>query len=204
MEKVATVTFSLAATKAVPECVPYPTEIDLTLTSENGKYQVKTGETVTLPTGEYSVYGKFTPQKNFVIGTTVFTSKLPVVSVNEKVNITGGISSYQLTGVLESLILVVSSDEVKTWTIEGKTFDFLADSNEWYTFVAGDLAQRNLKTTIEPRQEGYLTTTFSITTNPAREGKVVQYGKFYHLHPDEHPTQSSGLVLSFPPFTNGD
>lgn len=204
MEELATITFSLASTKAVPECVIYPSEIDLTLTSDNGKYQVKTGETITLPTGEYNVVGKYTPQKNFVIGTSVYTSKIPAVSVSESIEVRSGTNTYQLTGILNSFILSVDSGEVSSWTIEGKTFDFLSDGSEWYTFVGGDLSQRNLKTTIVPRQDGYLTTTFSLTTNPAREGELVEFGKFYHLHPEEHPTQDSGIIVNFPPFSAGD
>ena len=204
-------------TKALPDAIAasMPASLPITLTSEDtGEvYKTETGKAVILPTGAYQVTGANKPRHTAeVIGSSVYLSAEPALSVSQRVEVVAGVEDYPLAAGVRSCILAVDPAEVKAWSVscngETRPVPFSVGGGVWWTYCTGDTASRLLRTEVTPTDAQHVTTTFSLTTSAAvasqTEGaRVIVPGRWYWLHPDEHPTQEGGLTLDLPEFAPG-
>ena len=187
-------------TKALPDAIAasMPASLPITLTSEDtGEvYKTETGKAVILPTGAYQVAGANKPRHTAeVIGSSVYLSAEPALSVAQRVEVVAGVEDYPLAAGVRSCILAVDPAEVKAWSVscngETRAVPFADGGGVWW-----------------PADAQHVATTFSLTTSVAiasqTDGaRVIVPGRWYWLHPDEHPTQEGGLTLDLPEFSPG-
>lgn len=203
-------------TKAFPDAIvaTIPSTIPLTVTNKvtGSAFSVNTGEAVTIPVGEYSVSGRYTPKKNQnVIGTSVYLSKSPAITILQDVSVSAGVSEYSITATYQSWVLAVDSTEASLWTMDmnytATAVDFMVDGTTWWIFCTGNLASRFLVTQVVPKDTDSCTTaTYNLTTSAsyaaANNGLVVQPGKWYYLHPNSATTEAAGFSINFPSWEN--
>lgn len=204
-------------TKGLPDAIAatMPETLDLTLTSEETgeKYTTTTGKAVILPVGPYQVAGANKPRHTAeVVGSSVYLSQAPALAVSQRVEVVAGVEEYRLAPAVRSCVLAVDPAEVKAWSVscngETKAVPFADGGGVWWTYCTGDTGARLLRTEVTPTDTQHVTTTFSLTTSAAvasqTEGaRVIVPGRWYWLHPDEHPTQEGGLTLDLPEFSPG-
>ena len=179
-----------------------PTTLDLTLTrTKTGKtYKVATGESITLPVGEYQVKGSSSPQSILNTPTkTTFVSQTAGISVDEKVNVIEGKSSYTLNPTFDCFAIVADEDvascvyqyssDSKTIEGEGLKICFVSWHNDYQLYVTAKPADYDTKEDVR--------FIFGLA------GVNATNGKFYVLHPEDVTTEEGGFIFNINTWTEG-
>ena len=196
--------FMAEISDALPESIP----LTLTNKTTSVEYIVNSGESITLPLGTYEVKGGTTPQAvQFVSGTQRYLSRTPKISVEDEIELVVGQSAYSVNARYESFALGVLPSEVSKWSGRFKgniaEVSYIEADGLWWTFVTGNLDPNNLfYTTITPLAGA--DRSFSIITSGTYDGAMlVEYGKWYVLHPSGASTQSGTFDLGLPDWIAG-
>lgn len=179
-----------------------PTTLDLTLTrKKSGKtYKVTTGQSITIPVGEYSIKGTATSQtKDAFSRQSLWASTTASISIDEDVTVTTGTNSYELTPKFDCFAIVALSDV--------KSYDY-AYANDRYS-----ASEEGIKVRFFHWDNNYELTVTAIpkdydTKDDARfifggTGVQPQEGRYYILHPEAVTTEEGGFILNTDTWTEG-
>lgn len=175
-----------------------PSSVPLTLTrTKTGKtYSVSTGESITLPVGEYSVKGSVTPSSvtNFP-RSGMWAAETASVSINEKVNVVPGTDTYTLTPNFTCFAIALGDDTASfSWTHANAT-----GSATSLMFFGWD---NNYELSVTAKPSDYdsredVRFTFGGT------GVQAQNGKFYILHTEAVTTEEGGFTFNVATWQEG-
>ena len=176
-----------------------PSEVELTLTrSKTGKtYTVSTGESITLPVGEYTVKGSVTPSSitNFP-RSGMWAAETASVSINEKVNVVSGTDTYTLTPNFTCFAIAIGDDTASfSWAHANVT-----GSATGLMFFGWD---NNYELSVTAKPADY-DSREDVRFTFGGAGVQAQNGKFYILHTDAVTTEEGGFIFNIASWSEGE
>ena len=175
-----------------------PSSVPLTLTrTKTGKtYSVSTGESITLPVGEYSVKDSATPSS--VTGfprAGMWCAETASLSVNEKVNVTSGTDTYTLTPTF-TCFAIAPGDDVASYSYAHGSASGSADG---LLFFGWD---NNYELSVTAKPSDY-DSREDVRIVFGGTGVQPQNGKFYILHTEAVTTEEGGFTFNVNGWTEG-
>lgn len=179
-----------------------PETIDLTLTrTKSGKtYSVTTGESITLPVGEYTVKANVKPSNltNFPrAGMSAMDT--PSLSINEKVTVVSGTDSYTLTPVFNCFAIAAPEDVASYSYAHGSASGTVSGDGIKLRFFGWD---NDYELTVTAKPADYDSKDDAVFVFGGT-GVQAQNGKFYILHPEAVITEESGFTFGLGAWTEG-
>ncbi len=172
--------------------MPETITLQLTRTKSGKHYSVATGETITLPVGEYTVTASIAPASVAAFPRPgMWSSSTPSISINESITIVAGTSSYALTPTF-NCFAIAALEECASYSYKHQS-------------ATGSVTGNGIKVGFFQWDNNYELTVTAIPTDyDARDdtkftfggvGVHATNGKFYVLHPDTVTTEEGGFTF---------
>lgn len=188
-----------------------PTQMALTLANKaSGEtYEVTTGTPIYMPTGTYSVVGRTAPTaRQYIYGTTHYTSGEPLVVVEDELEINAATTNYSVTAGYRCFVVAVNSGEVSSWTLQtGESWPAVTKTEGagvWWTFVIGDYDYDHPFRTMVTFADGEVLDYKFHTRDASAGGIVADFGKWYLLRQAGGTPQTGAIGLRLPEWTAGN
>lgn len=175
-----------------------PSSVTLTLArTKTGKtYSVATGESITLPIGEYTVKGSVTPSSTTGFPRQgMWSAETAGISINEKVTVVSGTDTYALTPTFTCFAIATSEDVASFSWKHGSASGSATD----LTFFGWD-NDYELSVTAKPTDYDAKDDAVFVFGGT---GIQAQNGKFYILHPESVTTEEGGFTFNTGNWTEG-
>ena len=201
------------ATKALGDDITatLPTAMSLSLTNKaNGDtYDLTTGQPFRIPTGTYSVAGRTDPAPyQFIYDPTHYTSREPLVVVEDEVTITAEAGTYYVAAGYRCFVVGVNNGEVSHWTLRSGTMwpevARLDGTTAGWIFVIGDFDAEHPLLTKVTFPDGTEQEYHFYTRDLQAGGILAQYGRWYILRQAGGTPQYGNIGLTFPEWTAGN
>ena len=177
-----------------------PTSVELKLKSGTDTYTAQLGQPTVLPVGTYTVTGKYKPTSQAaVIGSSVYLSTVPSISISDELNITASQSSYVVDATYSCFAIVVELSEIASATFksshgEAGTIQFAQNNGLGVIFVTGNMETHSMSVTINPISTDNEATTFTFKSSYASDAIFAENGKYYLLHPNAIEAIENGYI----------
>lgn len=188
-----------------------PTQMTLTLSNKvSGEtFEVTTGTPIYMPTGTYSVVGRTAPTaRQYIYGTTHYTSGEPLVVVEDELEITSATTNYSVTAGYRCFVVAVNSGEVRNWTLQtGESWPAVTKTEGtgvWWTFVIGDYDYDHPFRTMVTFTDGEVLDYKFHTRDASAGGIIADFGKWYLLRQAGGTPQTGAIGLHLPEWTAGN
>lgn len=179
-----------------------PQTVNLTLTRDKtGKtYKVATGESITIPVGEYTVKGTAAGSSLTAFPRQgMWDSDVASIVVNEKVSVVEGTTSYTLSPTFDCFAIVALED-VASYTYQHANTSNKADEDGIKVrFFKWD---NNYELIVTAKPADYDSKDDARFVFGAG-GVTPKNGSFYVLHPESVTTEEGGFTFSFGDWTEG-
>lgn len=177
-----------------------PTNVELKLKSGTDTYTVQLGKPTTLPIGSYTVTGKYKPlSQSSVIGSDVYISTIPSISISDEITITPTQSNYVVNATYSCFAIVVELTETASATFvsshgEQGTIEFAKSGTLGTIFITGNLDPHYVSVTLNPVSSDNEVTTFTFKSTYSADAIYAERGKYYLLHPNEITAIDEGYI----------
>ena len=161
--------------------------IDITLNDGKGHtYTARTGKSVTIPQGHYSVTYK-SPKPSVVqhYNADAYFTQEPLLMINEGIDITAQTTSIGLTAKYLSSAILFDLSEVQNIRVQAQTgsnFDlpYATGGGLGAVFFTGTIEGKTCVITVIPK-DGYQGTAVQINTDGYGGANILEAGKYYFL-----------------------
>ena len=166
--------------------------VTLRLVGQGQDVEVRSGESVTLPVGEYAVSGHYEPEWDTRCGIAVGSE--PSFDVDCALVVRNGVDSYTVPCEYSCWALVMDGDEVREYRCDGVLLG-VAGSGRYGVAYILDSAEWTL-TVVPWDDDVYGETDFAIRDSDMEDGKWYMYsaGRLW---------QSGGIGIDFPDWVQG-
>lgn len=188
-----------------------PQSVELKLTDGKGNaYTATTGESVTLPLGDYSVTYSYRGYSiGQLMGTSVYLTAAPTFSISDNVSVTydGGDKTLHAQYTCTALVLDYSEcTALEYYDLSASAWKGVPLTGDGYgvVFIYGDSGNRTFRLRAVTSAEGYRSNELTATTGSADGAVTLKTGKYYVIHPEEITEAEGEMGVQFGTFSAGE